>query len=164
MTVPDGPRDVHLAIAVILTEQSFDFAKPQPHECSHSERGSCRFWKELEDQLHFVQRIRIRLLRLSGPRIIDAALQSGRSLIISSVTRPGFSGGPVISGRGRVIGITEEENIGENENRHPIAFFSAVPAWYSRMVAEAQHLAANAAEGALGAPQAMVAPPAPQEG
>lgn len=87
-----------------------------------------------------------------------------RSMIISSVTRPGFSGGPVISERGRVIGIVEEENIGENENRHPIAFFSAVPAWYSRMIVEGQRGADVAPEAALGALPPMIAPPPQQEG
>jgi len=82
-----------------------------------------------------------------------------RSMIISSVTRPGFSGGPVISERGRVIGIIEEENIGENENRHPLAFFSAVPAWYSRIVADGQLPAAVD----LGEPPPIIAAPPQQE-
>jgi hypothetical protein len=77
-----------------------------------------------------------------------------RSYIISSVTRPGFSGGPVLSERGKVTGIVEEENIGQNENRHPNAFFSAVPAHYSRVIASGE-------EPALGG--GVFAPPAPQE-
>lgn len=84
------------------------------------------------------------------------------SFIISSVTRPGFSGGPVISERGRVIAIVEEENIGENENRHPNAFFSAVPARYCRVVADNDERQAGLEQRALGAPPAMMVPPAPQ--
>lgn len=86
-----------------------------------------------------------------------------RSYIISSVTRPGFSGGPVISERGKVIAIVEEENIAQNENQHPNAFFSAVPVSYSRMVADAEEGRVDVQDGDLGASGTIVAPPNQQE-
>jgi trypsin-like peptidase len=53
------------------------------------------------------------------------------SMIISSVTRPGFSGGPVLSDRGFAIGVVEQENA-VDRGAHPLAYFSAVPTRYCR--------------------------------
>ena len=53
------------------------------------------------------------------------------SLIISSVTPPGFSGGPVLSDRGLAIGVVEQQNIIHLAHA-PLAYFSAVPARYCR--------------------------------
>ena len=52
------------------------------------------------------------------------------SLVISSVTRPGFSGGPVLSDRGMVIGVVEQENVGQVEGANPLIYISATPARY----------------------------------
>jgi S1-C subfamily serine protease len=54
------------------------------------------------------------------------------SLIISSVTRPGSSGGPVLSERGFAIGIVDQENMGERLGERPINFFTATPTRYFR--------------------------------
>ena len=56
------------------------------------------------------------------------------SLIISSVTRPGSSGGPVLSDRGFAIGIVDQENIGERLGERPVNFFTATPARYLREI------------------------------
>src|SRR6266481_5253801 len=54
-----------------------------------------------------------------------------KSLIISSTTHPGCSGGPVLDLRGFVIGVVEQENA--LEQRAGIsAYFSATPAYYLR--------------------------------
>lgn len=54
------------------------------------------------------------------------------SLIISSVTRPGSSGGPVLSARGFAIGIVDQENMGERLDERPVNFFTATPTRYFR--------------------------------
>lgn len=52
------------------------------------------------------------------------------SLVISSVTLPGSSGGPVLSRRGGAIGVVEQENIAERLEAAPIHAFTATPARY----------------------------------
>lgn len=52
------------------------------------------------------------------------------SLVMSSATLPGSSGGPVISRRGRAIGVVEQENIAERLGEAPIHAFTATPARY----------------------------------
>ena len=54
------------------------------------------------------------------------------SLIISSVTRPGSSGGPVLTARGFATGIVDQENMGEHLDERPISFFTATPSRYFR--------------------------------
>jgi hypothetical protein len=54
-----------------------------------------------------------------------------RSLIISSTTHPGCSGGPVLDLRGFAIGIVEQENTLE-QKAGISAYFSATPAYYLR--------------------------------
>jgi S1-C subfamily serine protease len=53
------------------------------------------------------------------------------SLIISSVTHPGCSGGPVLDLRGFAIGVIEQENALE-QKAGTSAYFSATPAYYLR--------------------------------
>lgn len=58
---------------------------------------------------------------------IPKEFQGRDKIILSSVTHPGCSGGPLISGRGLVVGIVEQENIAEAAR--PIgSFFSATMA------------------------------------
>jgi len=54
-----------------------------------------------------------------------------RSLIISSTTQPGCSGGPVLDLRGFVTGVIEQENALE-QKAGISAYFSATPAYYLR--------------------------------
>jgi Trypsin-like peptidase domain len=56
-----------------------------------------------------------------------------RSLIISSTTHPGCSGGPVLDLHGFVIGVVEQENALEQRTGIS-AYFSATPAYYLREV------------------------------
>jgi V8-like Glu-specific endopeptidase len=51
-----------------------------------------------------------------------------RSLMISRVTEPGFSGAPVIDTRGLVIGIVEQENILTDKKGNRSIFVTATPA------------------------------------
>jgi len=59
-------------------------------------------------------------------------LRSGerRSLRISRVTEPGFSGAPVIDTRGFVIGVVEQENILEDKKGNRSIFVTATPAYH----------------------------------
>jgi hypothetical protein len=63
----------------------------------------------------------------------DYALR--RKLGLSDVTHPGCSGGPVISKRGFVVGIVEQENTLQQCDRTHI-FRTATPAYYVREVME----------------------------
>ncbi|HWW16833.1 MAG TPA: serine protease [Candidatus Dormibacteraeota bacterium] len=56
---------------------------------------------------------------------------SRESLIISSTTHPGCSGGPVMDLRGFAIGVIEQENVLE-QRAGTSAYFSATPAHYLR--------------------------------
>ena len=53
-----------------------------------------------------------------------------QSLLISRITTPGFSGGPVISSSGRVIGVVEQENVLQELEHAQSVFISATPARY----------------------------------
>jgi len=61
-----------------------------------------------------------------------AKKQSGarNSIIISKVTEPGHSGGPVLSGVGLVIGVVEQENTFERNDGIKSIFNGATPARY----------------------------------
>ena len=65
------------------------------------------------------------------PKRLDA---QRRSLIISRVTEPGYSGAPVISRRGYAIGIVERENELVRKDGHPSIFISASFALYLREI------------------------------
>jgi hypothetical protein len=52
------------------------------------------------------------------------------ALVLSSATLPGSSGGPVLSRRGRAIGVVEQENMSEREGEPLSHSFTATPAWY----------------------------------
>jgi hypothetical protein len=51
-------------------------------------------------------------------------------LVMSSVTRPGSSGGPVLSKRGRAIGVVEQDNEGQHLDGRVVHAFTATPALY----------------------------------
>jgi S1-C subfamily serine protease len=51
-----------------------------------------------------------------------------RSLMISRVTEPGFSGAPVIDTRGLVIGVVEQENVLTDKQGNRSIFVTATPA------------------------------------
>jgi Trypsin-like peptidase domain len=56
-------------------------------------------------------------------------------LLLSSVTRPGFSGGPVLSNRGFAIGVIEQENESESlERKTPLVYCTATSARYCKEV------------------------------
>jgi len=52
------------------------------------------------------------------------------SLVLSSATLPGSSGGPVLSRRGRAIGVVEQENTSERLGEGLSHSFTATPALY----------------------------------
>jgi Trypsin-like peptidase domain len=56
------------------------------------------------------------------------------SLIISRITEPGYSGGPVINHRGYVVGVVEQENQLNRKDGDRSIFRSATPALYLREV------------------------------
>ena len=67
---------------------------------------------------------------------ISSDYRGRRKLFLSSVTRPGCSGGPVISTRGSVVGVTEQENTLELPGG-VFTQFSATLALYTREFAPA---------------------------
>jgi S1-C subfamily serine protease len=58
-----------------------------------------------------------------------------RSVMISRVTEPGYSGGPVINGRGYVVGVVEQENQLERLDGSPSIFITAAFALHLREIA-----------------------------
>lgn len=60
----------------------------------------------------------------------QAVRNERKHLVLSSTTLPGSSGGPVLSRRGRAIGVVEQENVGERSGQRPFHTFTATPAFY----------------------------------
>ncbi len=56
------------------------------------------------------------------------------SLVLSSATLPGSSGGPVLSRRGHAVGVVEQENMAERLGERPFHSFTATPAFYLRQL------------------------------
>lgn len=54
------------------------------------------------------------------------------SIIISRITEPGYSGGPVISSAGLVVGVIEQENVFQRKDGNPSVFNGATPIHYFR--------------------------------
>jgi V8-like Glu-specific endopeptidase len=71
-------------------------------------------------------------------------LSTHNSLIISSTTHPGCSGGPVLDLRGFAVGVVEQENSLEQKTGLS-TYFSATPAYYLREL-----FAAKSGAGASG--------------
>jgi S1-C subfamily serine protease len=59
-------------------------------------------------------------------------------LVMSSTTLPGSSGGPVLSRRGRVVGVVEQENMREQLGQNSVHAFTATPTLYLAELSEAQ--------------------------
>jgi hypothetical protein len=62
-------------------------------------------------------------------RCITTDYRNQEHLVISSVTLPGSSGGPVLSKRGLAIGVVEQENVGEHLGGRVVQAFTATPAF-----------------------------------
>ena len=60
---------MHFAVVVVLPQQPLNLAVTQPHERSNSESRRSGFGQQRKYALHFLQRVGIRFLRLSGLRI-----------------------------------------------------------------------------------------------
>src|SRR5271157_3857078 len=69
MPVPNRAGHIHLAVVIVLPEQPLNLTVTQPHKRSHSESRCSGFWQQGKYDLHFLQRVSIRFLRLSSPRI-----------------------------------------------------------------------------------------------
>ncbi len=68
---------------------------------------------------------------LAQVRQIGSIIRDQRdSIVLSSTTLPGSSGGPVLSRQGRAVGVVDQENIGERLGHAPILAFTATPAFY----------------------------------
>jgi S1-C subfamily serine protease len=79
--------------------------------------------------LHAQGRIGMRAKRMSSP---EQAIRE--SLLLTDVAAPGCSGGPVISVRGMVVGVIEQQSVAHAAGAAAINFVGALPSFYLREI------------------------------